>query len=380
MDFTQDDTEQSGHAGFPESHGLPPQTHGFEFHGNSLEYFRIWFSNIFFTIITLGIYAPWAKVRTKKYFYRNTLLQGEPFDYTGNPLAILKGYVIIIAAAIPLLVIQNIYPDWGGIIVILVYIGIIPFLIYKSLVFNARNLLYRNIRCSFRGTPGESYWINAGIMFLFPFTLGLIFPYWDFRKRKYAFTNLSYGNACFEFNGKAGAFYKYYTLAGLVPVLMLFLIGFLTGIYAYISNQSDTQLISNIFPELSEENIKLFWIGVAAICYAVFILSVMAVKQYLFSVLMNYTLNNLSSGRSVSFRSDIRIMKYLWVQFVNFLAMMFSMGLLYPWAKIRKTKYVTESISIIAYADLNTFLSVATPDVSAIGDAGSDLFDIDIAL
>jgi len=380
MDSNQNYSRQPEHTESSTSAGIPPETHIFKFHGNALEYFRIWFVNVFLTIITLGIYAPWAKVRTKKYFYRNTLLKEEPFDYTGNPVAILKGYAIIMAAFIPVVIFQKIYPEWGGIIVFLVYLGVIPFLVYKSLIFNARNLLYRNIRCSFRGTIGESYMVNAGLIFLMPFTLGLIFPYWDFRKKKYTFSNLAYGNAEFNFKGSTGAFYKYYTIAGLVPFLMLFLLGFTAGIYAWLSNQSDIQIFTRIFPESGADSLKLFWIGIAAVCYAIFILSVMAVKHYLFAALMNYTMNNLSAGRSIAFHSDISVMKYLWIQFVNFLAMLFSMGLLYPWAKIRKMKYVTESLSLIAYADLNSFVSVATPDVSAIGDAGADFFDIDIAL
>jgi len=380
MDYTQDSSMQSEQIDSTISSNIPPETHAFKFHGDSVEYFKIWFTNVFLTIITFGIYAPWAKVRTKKYFYRNTLLNEEPFDYTGNPIAILKGYAIITASFIPITIFQRIYPEWGGIIVFLVYLGVIPYLIYKSLVFNARNLLYRNIRCSFRGSMGESYKVNAGLIFLIPFTLGLIFPYWDFRKRKYTFSNFSYGNAAFDFKGTPGTFYKYYTIAGIIPLLLLFLIGFLAGIYVYLSNQSDTQILTRIFPELNDTSLKLFWIGAAALCYAIFIFSLMSVKQYLFVVIMNYTMNNLSAGRSMAFRSDIKIMKYLWIQFVNFLAMLFSMGLLYPWARIRKMKYITESISLIAYADLNSFVSVSTPDVSAIGDAGADLFDIDIAL
>ena len=34
-----------------------------EFRGNGYEYFRIWIVNILLTIMTLGIYSAWAKVR-----------------------------------------------------------------------------------------------------------------------------------------------------------------------------------------------------------------------------------------------------------------------------------------------------------------------------
>ena len=71
------------------------QTHQFEFTGTANEYFRIWIVNVFLSVITLGIYSAWAKVRTRQYFYANTKLDGHPFEYLGNPIAILKGNLVV---------------------------------------------------------------------------------------------------------------------------------------------------------------------------------------------------------------------------------------------------------------------------------------------
>ena len=60
------------------------------FLGTGSEYFRIWIVNLLLTIVTLGIYSAWAKVRRLKYMYRNTQIAGSSFDYHGSPIAILK--------------------------------------------------------------------------------------------------------------------------------------------------------------------------------------------------------------------------------------------------------------------------------------------------
>lgn len=39
---------------------------GFAFHGSAGEYFRIWIVNVLLSIVTLGIYSAWAKVRTRR--------------------------------------------------------------------------------------------------------------------------------------------------------------------------------------------------------------------------------------------------------------------------------------------------------------------------
>ena len=51
------------------------------FTGNAREYFGIWIVNLLLSILTLGIYSAWAKVRRKKYFYQHTLIDGAGFDY-----------------------------------------------------------------------------------------------------------------------------------------------------------------------------------------------------------------------------------------------------------------------------------------------------------
>jgi uncharacterized membrane protein YjgN (DUF898 family) len=159
-----------------EEEATSPEVCNLEFTGSAGEYFRIWIVNVVLTVVTLGIYGAWAKVRTRRYFYANTLLGGEPFDYLANPIAILKGNLIILSSLLAYIILQAYEPMFSGII-ILAFSLLIPFLIYKSLKFRAHNTAFRNIRFRFLGTAGESYGIFMGIPLLIPFTLGLIFPY-----------------------------------------------------------------------------------------------------------------------------------------------------------------------------------------------------------
>ena len=61
----------------------------FHFTGTGGEYFRIWIVNLILSILTLGIYSAWAKVRTNRYFYGNTQVGNTGFEYHAKPLAIL---------------------------------------------------------------------------------------------------------------------------------------------------------------------------------------------------------------------------------------------------------------------------------------------------
>src|SRR5215831_14574115 len=81
-----------------------------EFTGSAGEYFRIWIVNLFFTLITLGIYSAWAKVRKKKYFYGSTRFDGQTFDYFGRPVVILKGRIIAFIAFVIYAFAGELYP------------------------------------------------------------------------------------------------------------------------------------------------------------------------------------------------------------------------------------------------------------------------------
>ena len=80
----------------------PPTTHApgnathhpFAFTGSTKEYFKIWIVNALLTIVTLGIYSAWAKVRNKQYLYKNTWVKGASFEYHGKPTKILLAYFI----------------------------------------------------------------------------------------------------------------------------------------------------------------------------------------------------------------------------------------------------------------------------------------------
>ena len=58
------------------------------FTGKAGDYFGIWIVNLLLSVVTLGIYSAWAKVRRMKYFYNNTLIDGVGFDYHAKPIAI----------------------------------------------------------------------------------------------------------------------------------------------------------------------------------------------------------------------------------------------------------------------------------------------------
>lgn len=66
-----------------------------KFTGSASEYFGIWIVNVLLTIVTIGIYSAWAKVRRNRYFYGNTVLLGRAFEYHATGKQIFLGRAIV---------------------------------------------------------------------------------------------------------------------------------------------------------------------------------------------------------------------------------------------------------------------------------------------
>ena len=131
----------------------PTSTKPFMFHGTAKEYFGIWIVNVLLTIITLGIYSAWAKVRRQRYFYGNAELDGHGFEYLATPKQILIGRIIVFAILIGYNLVANFFPI-ASLFLFVLFLIALPELFRRGMRFNARVTSYRNVRFDFEGIAG----------------------------------------------------------------------------------------------------------------------------------------------------------------------------------------------------------------------------------
>src|ERR1700743_2746424 len=128
--------------GSTSGNGTGPATAPVTFTGTGAEYFGIWIVNLLLTILTLGIYSSWAKVRRLQYFYRHTEVAGSTFDFHGNPVKIFIGRLIAVAMLIAYNVSVRLHS-----VVTLVILGaiafVMPWLLRNSFRFRLYNSSWR---------------------------------------------------------------------------------------------------------------------------------------------------------------------------------------------------------------------------------------------
>ena len=357
-----------GTAGFSE-----PRRLNFEFSGRGGEFFRIWIVNLVLTILTLGIYSAWAKVRTWRYFYGNTSLDGVSFEYHAAPIRILIGRVIAIALLIGLSMLQNLYPS-AAFIVAPVYILAMPFFIKMSLRFNARMTSYRNVRFNFVGTYWDAFkayilWPLAGLV-----TLGILWPLAVRAGKRYYVDNHTYGGRPFETVIPGWAIYGIYLLA-----FLLFLIIIGPGLYYFSHFLGPIKDIIGTGKEPSQENMQVMLAGGMPF---IFLLYGAAIIVFFF---INTKVTNLAVNKTVfdgrhGFSSTLGVLAMTWITLTNAVLTVITFSLFYPWARIRAARYRARHTSFLAASGLSEFISEAFEKQSAVGEEIADIWDLDIGI
>ncbi len=363
----------------------PPRYLVLEFSGSACEYFRIWIVNLCLSLLTCGVFSAWAKVRRKRYLYSHTTLDGTPFQYLGRPIPVLKGRVIagigFLAYYISSHFVTSLLPYVLG-------AGLIaaPWVIARSAAFNARYSAFRNMTLHFDGR----YWDAVKMLYawaILPFfaigiaykwsgtelhsaiimsivgvasaVFGFSFPWFIKRLKKFIIGYTSFGGRKGSFTATGGQFFKIYFVSGLIMIAVTILMFIMMGVLN--------------FGPARKWNLPAY---------------LMAVPGYLGYVLA-YAFVQSRSGNLVwghthlgplSFQSTLGWWGLVKLYATNALGIVFSLGLLIPWAIMRTHKYRVDNMRVVQEGDLAEFRGSDKGEVAAVGAEAIDFFDVDLSL
>ena len=348
----------------------PPRLLSFSFTGSARDYFGIWIVNTLLKLVTFGIYSAWAKVRKRRFFYGSTSLQDQPFEYLADPMALFKGWLIAAVAFLLYALGSRVSPLLSMAVALLIF-AVFPWLLVRSRMFNASNSSHRNIRFSFKPDYSQAYTVYAALPIVSMMTMGLLTPYMLFRQRKFMIENSSYGASPFVFTATAKEFY----LAALKIVLAFFgAIAPLAIMFALTGGKAAAAAAGSG---------KWTPGGLALIPFFTFPLVYFIVIVYAQTLLANLSWNATKLAGN-SFQSTLRTRTMALLFITNALAILFSFGLLMPWAAVRLTRYRFDNLALYADKGLDNIVAAAgsEPGISATGEEIGDVFgmSVDISL
>jgi uncharacterized membrane protein YjgN (DUF898 family) len=344
------------------------RAYGFEFRGSAREYFGIWIVNLLLSIVTIGIYTAWAKVRRLRYFYGNTFLDGHNFEYHARPVQILIGRIIVIGVLLVINLLNVISPYF--LLLFVPYLIALPWMLNKAIAFNARMTSYRNVRLSFHG----SYWSALGIFIVLPFiailTLGLLAPVVSRMSTNYIGSRLKFGTAKFSTNAPLGALYGNFGATIAFFVIATLVIGGITLAGEIAAGVTELTFSPEATAEEIASRLEPYMLAGLVAVYAVIFLAAIFYIAGVRNIAFNAT--RLEGGHR--FVSHVSRLRYVWILVSNLILTVLSLSLLRPWAAVRTWRYLAAATAVVTTGNLGHFVDEAMPQGNV---AAAEYFDIE---
>lgn len=208
-----------------------------QFTGSRHELFGIVLRGYALMIPTIGLYRFWQATWKRRFYWQNTVIDGEPLEYTGTATQLLLGFFFALAFFLPIYMALFYLSMQDTDLVLIGYASIgaaIWFLsgyaIYRARDFRLSRTLWRGIRFNQHGNA----WAYALLRFLWSIamvlTLGLIYPWMCASLWRYRYRHTWYGDRRVEVGGTWRAFAgPFYGALALNVLAIGFTVGWITG-------------------------------------------------------------------------------------------------------------------------------------------------------
>jgi uncharacterized membrane protein YjgN (DUF898 family) len=366
--------------------GFNEQLH---FDGRASEYFRIWVVNLLFTLLTLGLYAPWAKVRKARWFAQHTVLAGDRFDFHGDPRRILMGRLVALA----LLLLWSYafeFSLWLGLAVLALFCVAGPLLFASAQRFKLANTSWRGLRFGFDVPRAEVYRVCVPLLLLWTASsvvqaaefasntpllvvagltvLGL--PWAHARLKLLQHNHARFGTQRFSFLPRTSGFYGLYAKAFGLLLLGGALAG---GVGALLASVMHTWAHkAGVKPELL--NVALLTSAVAALCMWVMAWPYFAAR----SQQLVWGQTRFSAVRFEGHMTGRRLWRLV---LGNSALVLLTAGLYWPFAAVAVARYRVQAIQVLSdqpMPDVQAPTAATAAETRATGDGAADFFGLDI--
>lgn len=186
------------------------------------------------TLLTFGIYRFWYRTRLRRYYWGNTTVLGDGFDYTGTGRELLVGFLIMLAIFVPLnfaaslvglFAGENVGGILSGVIALLILPAFIQIAIYRARGYRLARTRFRGVRFHQTGTGTGFLITTAKWLILTILSLGICYPYLSEAMHRYRVENTHFGSLQAETRSSAKVLMKPWLLVWTVLVILLVMVG-----------------------------------------------------------------------------------------------------------------------------------------------------------
>ena len=311
------------------------------FWGRGQTLFGIFLVNTLLTLLTLGIYSFWGRVRIRQYLSSQTSFDKIRFSYHGTGLELIKGWgKAFIIFGIPygflsfVPIIWEHIPTWiPNLLAGIMVFCFIPIAVVGSQRYRLSRTAFGAIRFSFRGHVKDYMKIWFTGIFLTLITAGGYYPFFENARRRFLVTHTYLGNWHFTYKGTGLALLGIYGKA-----LGLFLGSLLVTMLVFIefSGIPLTPEFQSFLTDWLKNEEHHSWLAVG-----IFGNSLVFVWAWfhLYVSKQRYFWNHSAFGNA-PFQFTASTWNLIELRVTNFLMLVLTFGLAWPWVQIRNLQFL----------------------------------------
>jgi uncharacterized membrane protein YjgN (DUF898 family) len=309
------------------------RSYSMAFYGSGSEYFKILIVNTILSILTLGLYYPWAKEKKLKYLYSKNTFDETPFVFSGTGKEMFKGFIkavgiFILIYGIVLYLALNGHVAAGLIFFYAAFIAIIPIALHGAYKYRMAKTSWKGIRFGYNGDRNELIGIFVKGILLTIVTLGIYGAWFTINIRRYILSNISAGNARFVYTGEGNDYFWLNVKGYVLTILTL-------GIYMFWWQKDQFDFLVNNMRLEQDEDVVFF--------------------------------NSKATGSG-----------FAGLMIVNLLILVFTLGLGFAWVVTRTMSFIMNNIEASGYYSLQSLQQSQQDYNDATAEDMADILDLGI--
>jgi len=359
--------------------------------GSLGELYAIYLRHIVMMLVTFGWSRFWGRTRLRRYVWNHLSILGDRFEYRGRGRELLFGFllaVVMLAAWIGLMYLVWLYvfhekpfASFGLFDIFSLSVLVIGFPLayvghYAGLRYKLSRTRWRGIRCGMAGSAWRYGVIATFLVFANAMTGQLLTPVVSVNLARPRISNARVGTLPLAFAGSAGDIYGRF-----LGYYFLNIVGWLVAIGAAFAIVGGTVSQLGVTEDdflklLTQPTMRTILLIVAALVglYVVFSLLILPLRcwwqAYLFRYLVSHT-----RADNVLFATAITTWQMWGFLVLNYLIVVFTLGLGWPWVMHRTLRLISGQLWIYGAPDGGTIAQ--PPDRGpGFGEGLLDMFDV----
>ncbi|RYF42591.1 MAG: DUF898 domain-containing protein [Comamonadaceae bacterium] len=375
-----------------------------EFSGTGGEFFRVWIVNVLLSIVTFGLYTPFARRRTAQYFYSHTLVADSPLEFTAQQRKMVFGFLLLVALYGAFQLAAETGQDLTVAVFFLAGAVLAPWLWGSAMRFRLGSTRWRGVRLQFRATWAEVYrasWPVFAIALAWALVAAIFstfagqgvrgVPAWAWLLPPAALAGTFLCIIRLEFNyksllvlraaigshsGRWKPVYRDFVKIWLATLGVFLASMLVVGAVTALAVGGSVATLSGI----KKPGFMAFLIIAALVIGFIFMLFLASApaRAYREARMLQLVWNNVGVSSIARFRCNLKARRYVLLRLKNVLFTLLTLGLYRPFAMVSEYRMKTHSITLHVKGGVNQLVGQLVQQQGALGDAMADAVGLDL--